>query len=343
MRVLVAGGGLVGLTLARLLAARGQQAVVVERMPAGAFVDRGFMLGHHGFDALAELGLLARVRRLGRPIAPRADGSCAAIAVGVGHVLAVLAEGLPVLHGHVVEELLRDGDRVAGARIAGAGGAREVPADLVVACDGIRSRVRAMAGIDADELPLAEGKIEWMSPVPVEEAFAMEYLADGGHIGLIGWPEGSFGWRSTSRVGRDAALAPGLDALVASWSALLPAAAAGVRGLTGIEQVHYSEPYLLRCARWWVPGAVVVGDAAHFFGPETGASAGVGMADALALAQAVATHPDDPDAACAAYEAWRAPAVRPLEAADPGLRRLRGAPLPPGRPEEAWPPAPAAG
>ena len=57
---------------------------------------------------------------------------------------------------------------------------------------------------------------------------------------------------------------------------------------------------------------VVIGDAAHFFGPETGANAGIGVGDALALAQAIATQKTDADAACAAYEAWRAPAVRPF-------------------------------
>jgi 2-polyprenyl-6-methoxyphenol hydroxylase-like FAD-dependent oxidoreductase len=339
MRILIAGGGLVGLTLARLLRARGLAPLVVERMRPGAYVARGFMLGHQGFDALDELGLMGRVRAAGRPIAPRPDGGCAAVAVGVGHVVHALSEGLDVAYGAIVTAVRRDASgRVTGARVEDDAGAREVDADLVVACDGARSRVRAMAGLAAEELPMEEGKIEWMSPVPVEEAFDMAYLSDGGHIGLIGWPEGSFGWRTAARVGRAAALAPGLDALVASWSALLPAAAAGVRGLRSIDEVHYSEPVLLRTPRWWVPGVVLVGDSAHFFGPETGASAGIGMADALALAQAVATHRTDPDAACAAYEAWRAPAVRPLEMADPGLRRLRGTPLPPGRPEERWPP-----
>gem|GEM_PF-664856 len=339
MRVLIAGGGLVGLTLARLLRARGIAPLVVERMRPGAYVARGFMLGHQGFDALEDLGLMGRVRAAGRPIAPQPDGGCAAVAVGVGHVVHALGEGLDVAYGATVTGLLRDGaGRVTGARVEDGEGARDVPAGLVVACDGARSRVRAMAGLAAEELPMEEGKIEWMSPAPVEASFDMAYLADGGHIGLIGWPEGSFGWRTTARVGREAALAPGLEALVASWSALLPAAAAGVRGLRGMDEVHYSEPVLIRTARWWTPGVVLIGDAAHFFGPETGASAGVGMADALALAQAVAANREDPDAACAAYEAWRGPAVRPLEMADPGLRRLRGTPLPPGRPAERWPP-----
>ncbi|MEW6583420.1 MAG: FAD-dependent monooxygenase [Actinomycetota bacterium] len=340
MRVVVAGGGLVGLGVARLLRHRGIDPVVVERMPRGAYVRRGFMLGHHGHDALAELGLLDQVRAAGRPIAPRPDGSCAAIAVEVGKVLHALAAGVPVLHERAVTGLRRDPDgRVTGVAVDGAGGTEIIASDLVVACDGMRSRVRSMAGLPAELAPMAEGKIEWMSPVPVEESFAMEYLSGGGHIGLISWPEGSFGWRTTDRVGRDAALAPGLDALVASWSALLPAAAGGVGGLRSIDEVLYSEPELLTCPDWWAPGVVLVGDAAHFFGPETGASAGIGLADAHALAQAIAATPGDPDAACRTYVAWRAPVARPYEAMDPGRARLEGAAIPPARPEERWPPA----
>jgi 2-polyprenyl-6-methoxyphenol hydroxylase-like FAD-dependent oxidoreductase len=166
----------------------------------------------------------------------------------------------------------------------------------------------------------------------------MAYLSNGGHIGLISWPEGSFGWRTTERCGREAAVAPGIDAFIESWSRLLPPAANGVRALTSTDQLFYSEPELLTCTEWWAPGVVLIGDAAHFFGPETGASAGIGVGDAQALAQAIAAFPADADAACTAYAAWREPAVRPYEAADPGRRRLLGTQIDPPPSGERWPP-----
>lgn len=339
MQVVITGGGLVGLTLAGLLRRRGIEAVVVERMPPGEYVRRGFMLGHQGFDALDELGVLADIRARGRAIAPTADGSSAAIAVEVGTLLHRLAEDVPVRYRHTVSGLLRDASgRVTGVALEGPDGSGEVTADLVVACDGTRSRVREMAGLAAEFAPLAEGKIEWMSPIPTEEVFAMAYLADGAHIGFFSWPEGSFGWRTMDRCGRDAAVAPGIDTFIEVWKRLLPASAAGVRGLTTTDQLHYTEDVLLSCPEWWTPGTILIGDAAHFFGPETGASAGIGIADAHALAQALASQPDDPDAACAVYTAWRTPVVRPYEVMDPGRRRLLGTPLPEGRPEERWPP-----
>ena len=339
MRVAVAGGGLVGLALAALLRRRGLTPVVIERMPAGAYVKRGFMLGHQAYDAMTELGVLGEIRRAGRAIGATPDGGSAATAVEVGRVLALVGDGVPVRHEHRVVDLERDpAGRVTGLRIEGPQGAETIASDLVVACDGIGSRVRAIAGLDADFAPMAEGKLEWMSPVPTADAFAMDYLSNGGHIGLLSWPEGSFGWRTTERVGREAALAPGVAALAQQWSALLPAAADGVSALTSADQLIYSEPELLACPRWWAPGVALIGDAAHFFGPETGASAGIGVGDAQALAQAIATFPTDADAACTAYAAWREPAVRPYEAADPGRRRLLGQEISPAASGERWPP-----
>jgi 2-polyprenyl-6-methoxyphenol hydroxylase-like FAD-dependent oxidoreductase len=340
MRVVIAGGGLVGLTLAGLLRRRGTEPVVLERMAPGGYVKRGFMLGHQGYGALEELGLLDEVLGRGRPFGAVPGGGSAAVAVEVGTLLQRLADGVQVRSGHTVSGLVRAPDgRVTGVTAQGPDGPSEIPADLVVACDGLRSRVRGMAGLEAELAPMEEGKIEWMSPVPTAEPFAMAYLSDGSHIGMLSWPEGSFGWRTMDRCGREAAVAPGIAALAESWARLLPAAADGVRALTSTDELLYTEPALLSCPRWWAPGVALIGDAAHFFGPETGVSAGIGLSDALALAQAIVTHPDDPDAACATYAAWREPAVRPLEAGDPSRRRLRGTPLPPPRPEERWPPA----
>lgn len=338
MRVVIAGGGLVGLTLAALLRGRGTEARVVERMPAGVYVRRGFMLGHQAYDAMAEIGVLDDIRSHGRAIGATADGGSAAIAVEVGRVLGAVGAGVPVLHEHAVVGLERNSTgRVVGASVEGPDGVQLMPCDLVVACDGMRSRVREMAGLAAEFAPMEEAKIEWMSPVPTEDAFAMAYLSNGAHIGLLSWPEGSFGWRTMDRVGREAAVAPGITAFADTWSRLLPAAEAGVRGLASTDQLLYTEPELLSCPNWWVPGAVIIGDAAHFFGPETGASAGIGVGDAHALAQAVTMQPDSPDAACQVYEAWRLPVVRGYEAADPSRRRLRGTPVAAGPPAERWP------
>jgi 2-polyprenyl-6-methoxyphenol hydroxylase-like FAD-dependent oxidoreductase len=337
-RIVIVGGGLTGLALARLLAVRGVTAEVIEPRGPGEYQPRPFLLGFQAFPVLDELGLLARVRSLGWDIAPGADGTPVAVCVEVGRLLGAVGEGVPVRHGSRVTGLLRSGDRVTGVRVAGPGGAEEdLPADLVVACDGVGSRVRAMAGLEAEVSALSDATLTFMSPAVIDRSFSMRYLSDGGQMGLLGWPEGSAGWRTIDRVGREAAVAPGVAAFRETFAALMPEAAGALAGVTSTDQLLYQEPAVLRAARWWTPGVVLIGDAAHFFGPETGVGAALGLGDAQALAIAVAAEPGDPDAACARYEAWRVPVIRPYEAADPASGRM-ALPNRDRPPAERWPP-----
>lgn len=339
MKIVLSGGGMVGLVLARLLRMRGFEPVVIERMTPGQFIPRGYMMGFQGHEVFEELGLMQRVRDAGWPIAPNQDGTSVAVCVAVGHVLGMLAEDLPVEYGQSVVELARDDSgRIIGVVVEGPEGRREIESDLVVACDGMRSPVREMAGLEAEFTPLPDGELSWMSSAQNETSFHMRYLTDGGYILTLGWPEGSAAWRSCDRVGREAALAPGLDAMKEMWARLLPECERGLEGLTSLDQVRYEEPVLLRCPRWWTPGLILIGDAAHFFGPETGASSGIGMQDAQALAEAIRQSPDNPDLVCAQFEAWRVPAVRPLEDADPSRERIRTHAQRQVRPDEVWPP-----
>jgi 2-polyprenyl-6-methoxyphenol hydroxylase-like FAD-dependent oxidoreductase len=339
MKIVIAGGGIVGLTLSQLLQLRGISSTVIERMPAKAYVRRGYMLGFQGYDPLQEIGVLDEMRREGWDIAPREDGTAVAIAVEVGKLIHALQRDLDVQFEHSIVGLVKDGEgRVVGVEVEGPDGVRQIDADLVVACDGVGSRVRQMAGLEAEFAPLADATLNWMSPDPGGVSFAMAYLSDGGHIGTLGWPEGSAGWRSIEKVGEEAALAPGLDAIKEMWVRLLPECEQGIQGVTSMEQIRYGEPQLLTCPRWWTPGVILIGDSAHFFGPETGISSGIGMGDAQALAQAIMQNPEDPDAACQSYETWRAPVVRPYEAMDPGRQRMVTAGAP-ASPEDRWPPA----
>ncbi|WP_217914251.1 FAD-dependent monooxygenase [Miltoncostaea marina] len=339
MKVVIVGGGMVGMTLAHLLRKRGVEPTVVERAPAGHYIPRGYMLGFQGYEALQEIGIFDEVRDAGRAIAPRPDHGPVAVAVRFGALIEALQRDLPMVNDTTVTELLRDDDgRVVGVAAEGPDGPVTFESDLVVACDGAGSPTRAKAGLEAEIDPLPEASLSFMSPSVADTSFAMAYMSDGGHIGMLSWAEGSAGWRSCERVGAEAALAPGLDAIKEMWARLLPPSASAIEGVTSLDQIRYSEPALLRCPRWWTPGVVVIGDAAHFFGPETGISSAIGLGDAEALTQAILQYPDDPDAACRSYETWRAPVVRPYEANDPGRHRMLVADTRRPLPDERWPP-----
>ncbi len=295
MRVVIVGGGMVGMTLAHLLRRRGVEPVVVERAPAGHYVPRGYMLGFQGYEPLQEVGVFDEVRAAGRPIAPRDGRDPVAVAVRFGALIEALQRDLPMMNEHTVTGLLRaDDGRVVGVEADGPDGPVTFEADLVVACDGMGSPTREMAGLEAVFDALPEAELGFMSPSLADTSFAMAYMSDGGHIGVLSWNEGSAGWRSIDRVGAEAALAPGVEAIKEMWARLLPESAAAVEGLTSIDQIRYSERPLLACPRWWTPGVVIIGDAAHFFGPETGVSSAIGLGDAEALAQAILQNPDNP-------------------------------------------------
>ena len=335
IRTVIVGGGMVGLTLARLLRDRGHDPVVLERAPAGVYVPRGFMLGYQGYDAFEEVDVLSAISAAGRDVGVAPNGAPIGIAVDYGTVMATLAEGVPVAHGESVVDLIRDGDRVAGVVTEGPGGRARVEADLVVACDGRLSAVREMAGIEAQDFPLNDAYLSFLSPVAPDQLFGFRYLSDGGMITMLGWPEGSSGSRRIDKVGADAAKAPGLGRFLRTFAELLPEAREIVPGVTSWDQVRYVEPSLLRCPRWWTPGVVVIGDSAHTFGPDTGVGAGIGLQDAHALAEAIARNPDA-DTACESYVTWRDPAVRPYEAMDPAWQRMGE--IPRATDAEAWPP-----
>src|SRR5438067_10702239 len=99
MRVVIVGGGLVGVTLARLLRGQGRKPVVLEREAAGRWLPRPFMLPYHGFDALRAASVLDAVRAAGWDIAPDRQGTPVAIAADFVRVVSLVAEGVPVEHG----------------------------------------------------------------------------------------------------------------------------------------------------------------------------------------------------------------------------------------------------
>ncbi len=70
MRVVIVGGGMAGLVLARGLIHRGVAPVVLERMPSTAVVEGPIMLPFQAYDALEEIGLLEPIRAAGRDVPP---------------------------------------------------------------------------------------------------------------------------------------------------------------------------------------------------------------------------------------------------------------------------------
>lgn len=339
MRIVIGGGGMAGLVLARALDRRGIAPVVLERAPAGIRPPGPIMLPFQAFDALADIGCYEPIHAAGWEIGRPGDPPVA-ISVARAAVLDTLAAGVPVRHEMEVVDLLREGSRVTGVVASGPEGREEIAADLVVGADGTFSTVRGLAGIPAELRPSPGAGLSFRSPVVIDRAFAMAYQSDGRQVGLLGWPGGSAGWWQIDRIGREAALAPGVGPFKERFARLLPAAAAALEGVTSVDQLIYREvTEVARCDEWWRPGVIVIGEAAHAIDPESGVGAGLGLGDAHALAVAIESAADA-DTACRDYEFWRRPAVAPYTAIGArGSRVLPAGGVPAERPDrERWPP-----
>ena len=341
MRVLIVGGGMAGLVLARGIAHRGGDAAIVERASADRRIAGPIMLPFQAFDALEEIGVLGALRTEGIDVPPLRNDQPVAISVARQSVVEKLREGVEILWEHELVDLLRDRerDRVAGARLRTPRGERDEAADLVVGADGTGSRVRELAGIVAETRVADTAFVSFRSPVRGPEPFSIAFLSDGRQLTLLDWSGGSAGGWQIDRVpgGAAEALAPGLDAYRAAFLRLLPQAEGPLNALTSDEQLFYREVTEVRCEEWWRPGVALIGEALHAMNPEVGIGSGLGMGDAQALAIAVAGHPGDPDAACRAYEHWRRPAVAPYLAVGGTASKVYAQGRRPD--EERWPPA----
>lgn len=190
-------------------------------------------------------------------------------------------------------------------------------ADLIVGADGVNSHVRALAGpgIGATRRTGA-GRHIWLTTPFRFPTFTFLFRATPhgvwcGHA----YPAGAGG---TLIVEAPAAMIAAAGLADATGEAL--AAALGVVFASELEGQPLSAVDgwrtfdTLTCARWSSGTTVLIGDAAHTAHFSVGSGTRLAMEDAVGLADAVAAH-DRLDAALAAYEGARRPAVESLQRA----------------------------
>jgi 2-polyprenyl-6-methoxyphenol hydroxylase-like FAD-dependent oxidoreductase len=174
-RCCVVGGGPAGIMLGLLLARAGIDVVVLEKHADFLRDFRGDTVHPSTLQVMHELGLLdgflsrphSEVTRLGAQIGnefleladfSRLPTRCRFIAfMPQWDFLDFLAgearrfPGFRLLMRTEATGLLRDGGRIAGVTATGPDGALEISAELVVACDGRHSTLRAAAGLAVTE------------------------------------------------------------------------------------------------------------------------------------------------------------------------------------------------
>jgi flavin-dependent dehydrogenase len=287
--VAVCGGGPAGASAALLLGRAGLRVALFERhrFPREKACAEGLMPS--GVAVLERLGLDpggavfqgVRYHGFGLQIAaqfPRGTGRGQRRWV-LDAALFAAARATPGVEAHedaAVDGPLIEGDRVTGVIVAG----QPVRARLVVAADGPRSLVRRKAGLDGaatshPRLGLrAHFRLANPPPTMVEV-----FVGEGHEIYLTPLPDGEVSV---------AALCAEPDgnarALFGRWVAQHRELAAMLEGAQQTTELAGQMPLESRARRGVRPGLVLLGDAAGFVDPVTGA----GMAQALTSAELLA-------------------------------------------------------
>jgi 2-polyprenyl-6-methoxyphenol hydroxylase-like FAD-dependent oxidoreductase len=329
MRIAIAGGGLGGLTLARILHRHGIDAVAYEREASRSARSQGGTLDLHpesGQQALAEAGLAGRFRSEARP-----EGEEHRIVDPAGRTLVHHKpqpgsfSGRPEIDRSALRDLLLDSlpsdavawryrlvaatPRPAGGWELTFDGGRKIDCDILIGADGARSVVRSLltdvelsyvatlvelniSDVDRRHPDLAE----LVGPgnlwcVGVNQILAAQRIGDGSiRVGISLRAED----RQIDTFRNKRALLDMFGGWDPSLTALIKA---GDNTVTPrrIEAMPIGTRWAHR------PGITLIGDAAHLM-PPVGEGANQAMLDAAELAGELAANPADPDSAIRSYE-----------------------------------------
>ena len=305
----IAGGGPAGMMLGLLLARAGVDVVVLEKHADFLRDFRGDTIHPSTLEFMYELGILddflkrphQEVRELTGQIGDErivlADFAhlpthCHFIALmpqwDFLDFLADQARRYPSFHLHMqaeVDGLLTDGDRISGLQAKTPNGFLEIKADLVVGADGRHSTVRALAGLEVEDFGapmdvlwfrLAKRPADGQQTLGRIQAGVVFVTLDRGDYWQCAYviPKGGF-----ARL-RDG----GLEAFRAALVRLNPAFADRVGEIASWDDVKLLTVTVDRLKRWYRPGLLCIGDAAHAMSPVGGVGINLAVQDAVAAA-----------------------------------------------------------
>lgn len=361
--IVIAGGGMIGTSLALALAPLGLGIAVVEAVPRGAseqpsFDDRSTALSRSSQRMFTALGLWHDIESASTPIRHLhvSDKGRFGFSRIDAEEQGVEALGYVVINrvlGTVLQRALAGWQNVdflcptriasvepkpdqAAVGIAADGGERSLTCRLLVAADGARSSVRDMLGIGAEHIDYGQRAVigNLLTEKPHGNR-AYERFTESGPVALLPVEDGrmAFVWVLPTE---------SADAVTALDDAAFLARLQEEFGwrLGRFSRVGRRASYplaLSKAARLTATRSVLVGNAAHGLHPVAAQGFNLGLRDVAALCDCIVEarnegRPDPGSAALlAAYADWRRSDQRKLVGFTDGIVRLFGSRRPPVR------------
>jgi 2-polyprenyl-6-methoxyphenol hydroxylase-like FAD-dependent oxidoreductase len=192
--------------------------------------------------------------------------------------------------GVEVTGLLREDGRVAGVRYRDAdGGSGQLRAAVTVGCDGRTSTVRAASGLRVREFGVPLDVLWFRVPRRPGDPEGLEVRAGDGDLMVLIDRGSYFQLAYQIRKGTDARLrAEGVEAFRRRIAALAPELADRIDAVASWDDVKLLTVRLDRLRRWFAPGLLCIGDAAHAMSPVGGVGINLAVQDAVAAARYLA-------------------------------------------------------
>ena len=309
----IAGGGPAGMMLGFLLARAGVDVVVLEKYPDFFRDFRGDTVHPSTLELMYELGLLDDFLKL-----PHQKIETLTAQIGEEHLTMIDFRHLPTHckyialmpqwdflnflaeHGkryktfdlHMKTEatdLIEDGGRIVGLRAKGPDGMLTIRADLVVGCDGRHSTVREKSGLQSDDYG-APMDVLWfrMSRHQNDTTDTFGHVEAGRMMIML--DRGDY-WQCAyviPKSGIEKVQSEGLEAFRKRVTDMSPFLADRVGELKSWDDIKLLSVSVDRLQRWWRPGLICIGDAAHAMSPIGGVGINMAVQDAVAAANRLA-------------------------------------------------------
>jgi 2-polyprenyl-6-methoxyphenol hydroxylase-like FAD-dependent oxidoreductase len=309
----IAGGGPAGMMLGFLLARAGVKVLVLEQHSDFLRDFRGDTVHPSTLAVMDELGLLEeflkRPHQQARQLTGYVGGEPVIIA-DFSHLrtrcpfiafmpqwdflnfLADHAQRYPAFHLRMqakVTEVIQEGANVVGVKAQTPAGPLDIRATLVVGADGRHSTVRDRSGLKVDDIG-APIDVLWMRlPRQPGDPDQPAGRFDRGRI-LVMINRGDY-WQCGFVIPKGASeqiRARGLEAFRATITEIAPFVGDRVGELRDWEDVKLLTVVVDRLRRWYRPGLLCIGDAAHAMSPVGGVGINLAIQDAVAAANLLA-------------------------------------------------------